>query len=209
MTFAQEVQETILVVEDDVLVRMPIAHYLRDCGYKVVEAANADEAVTVLSHKETIIDLVFTDIEMPGALDGFGLAQWVREHRPGLDVILAGTLPRTVETAKKLCEESPIPKPYDAQIVPQSLPTCNTGITPTHTQGGGFDAFHAFAHRTPRSDGAVALSGSFSKLGAGVVFLKSPSGGGPISLVVSAFGAGRSVTQACGALRTGSRFQCC
>jgi CheY-like chemotaxis protein len=74
MTFAQEVQETILVVEDDVLVRMPIAHYLRDCGYKVVEAANADEAVTVLSHKETVIDLVFTDIEMPGALDGFGLA---------------------------------------------------------------------------------------------------------------------------------------
>jgi hypothetical protein len=78
---------------------------------------------------------------------------------------------------------------------PQSLPTCNTGITPTHTQGSGFDAFHAFAHRTPRSDGAVALSGSFSKLGAGVVFLKSPSGGSPISLVVSAFGAGRSVTQ--------------
>src|SRR6476659_7101065 len=73
---------------------------------------------------------------------------------------------------------------------PQSLPTCNTGITPTHTQGGGFDA-----NRTPRSDGAVALSGSFSKLGAGVVFLKSPSGGGPISLVVSGFGAGRSVTQ--------------
>ena len=54
--------------------RMPISHYLRDCGYKVIEAANADEAVTVLSHKETVIDLVFTDIEMPGALDGFGLA---------------------------------------------------------------------------------------------------------------------------------------
>ena len=40
-------QETILVVEDDVLVRMPIAQYLRDCGYKVIEAANADEATTV------------------------------------------------------------------------------------------------------------------------------------------------------------------
>src|SRR4029077_18734913 len=87
-----------------------------NCDYKVVEAANADEAVTVLSHKETVIDLVFTDIEMPGALDGFGLAQWVREDRTGLDVILAGTLPRTLETAKKLCEEGPIPKPYDAQI---------------------------------------------------------------------------------------------
>jgi DNA-binding NtrC family response regulator len=96
---------------------MPIAHYLRDCGHKVIEAANADEAVIVLSHKETEIDVVFTDIEMPGALDGFGLAKWVREHRPGLDVILTGTLPRTVETAKKLCEEGPIPKPYEAQAV--------------------------------------------------------------------------------------------
>ena len=63
-----EVPETILVVEDDVLVRMPISQYLRDCGYKVIEAANADEAMTVLLHKETVIDIVFTDIEMPGTL---------------------------------------------------------------------------------------------------------------------------------------------
>jgi CheY-like chemotaxis protein len=63
-----------------------ITQYLRDCGYKVIEAANAEEAMTVLSHKETVINLVFTDIEMPGALDGFGLAQWVREHKPGIDV---------------------------------------------------------------------------------------------------------------------------
>ena len=110
-------QETILVVEDDVLVRMPISQYLRDCGYKVIEAANAEEAMTVLSHKETTIDVVFTDIEMPGAADGFGLAKWVREHRPGLDVILAGTLPRTVQQAKALCEEGLVPKPYNAQDV--------------------------------------------------------------------------------------------
>lgn len=111
------VSETILVVEDDILVRIPISQYLRDCGYKVIEAADAEEAVTVLSHKETVIHIVFTDIEMPGALDGFGLAQWIREHKPGLDVILAGTLPRTIESAKKLCEEGPIPKPYEARVV--------------------------------------------------------------------------------------------
>jgi DNA-binding NtrC family response regulator len=110
-------QETILVVEDEVLIRMPIAQYLQDCGYKVIEAANADEAMTVLSHSETAIDVVFTDIEMPGALDGFGLAQWVRENRLGVAVILAGTLPRIVEQAKELCDEGPIPKPYDAQTV--------------------------------------------------------------------------------------------
>jgi DNA-binding NtrC family response regulator len=86
-------------------------------GYKVIEAANAEEAMTVLSHKETVINLVFTDIKMPGALDGFGLAQWVREHKPGIDVLLAGTLPRAVQQAKELCEEGPVPKPYDAQAV--------------------------------------------------------------------------------------------
>jgi DNA-binding NtrC family response regulator len=112
-----EAQETILVVEDDVLVRMPISQYLRDCGYRVLEAVSADEAIAVLLHQETSVDVVFSDIEMSGSLDGFGLAKWVREHRPGLDVILTGTLPRTVDSAKELCEQGPIPKPYEAQVV--------------------------------------------------------------------------------------------
>ena len=86
MTGKHNVQETILVVEDDVLVRMPIAQYLRDCGYKVIEASDADEAMQVLQHQETMVHVVFSDIEMPGAVDGFGLAKWVRERRPGLDV---------------------------------------------------------------------------------------------------------------------------
>jgi DNA-binding NtrC family response regulator len=111
------IQETILIVDDDVLVRMPIAQYLRDCGYKVIEAANADEAMTVLMHKETVVDIVFSDIEMPGTVDGFGLAKWIREHRPGLDVLLAGTVPRAVDQAKELCEQGSVPKPYEAQIV--------------------------------------------------------------------------------------------
>ena len=117
MTDKPTLQETILLVEDEVLVRMPIAQYLRDCGYKVIEAANADEAMTVLMHKETVVDIVFSDIEMPGAIDGFGLAKWIREHRPGLDVLLAGTVPRAVDQAKELCEQGSVPKPYEAQIV--------------------------------------------------------------------------------------------
>src|SRR5262249_20630149 len=103
MSALNQSQETILVVEDEILIRMPLAQYLRDCGYKVIEAANADEAMTVLSHEETVVDVVFTDIEMPGTLDGFGLAKWVRDHRPGVAVILAGTLP---EQAKELCDEA-------------------------------------------------------------------------------------------------------
>jgi len=117
MSEKPQVQETILVVEDDVLVRMPIAGYLRDCGYKVVEAASADEAMAVLLHQEIAIDVVFSDIEMPGTVDGFGLAKWIRDHRPGMDVILAGTLPRTIEAAHELCQAGSLPKPYDAQTV--------------------------------------------------------------------------------------------
>lgn len=117
MTDTPTVQETILVVEDDVLVRMPIAQYLRDCGYKVVEAVSADEAIAVLTHRETVVDVVFSDIEMPGSIDGFGLAKWIRQNRPDLDVVLAGTVPRTVECAKKLCEAGSLPKPYEAQAV--------------------------------------------------------------------------------------------
>jgi len=117
MTDNPNLQETVLLVEDEVLVRMPIAQYLRDCGYKVIEAVNADEAMAVLLHKDTVVDIVFSDIEMPGAIDGFGLAKWIREHRAGLDVLLAGTVPRSVENAKQLCEQGSVPKPYYAQIV--------------------------------------------------------------------------------------------
>ena len=117
MTDKPNLQETILLVEDEVLVRVPIAQYLRDCGYRVIEAVNAEEAMTVLLHEETVVDVVFSDIEMPGPVDGFGLAKWIREHRPGLDVLLAGTINRTVENAKQLCAEGSVPKPYDAQIV--------------------------------------------------------------------------------------------
>jgi CheY-like chemotaxis protein len=111
------VQETILVVEDDVLIRMPIAQYLRDCGYRVIEAVSADEAMTVLMHKETQVDIVFSDIEMPGSTDGFGLSKWIRDNRPGIDVILTGTVPRALKAAKELCDDGPLPKPYEPKAV--------------------------------------------------------------------------------------------
>jgi DNA-binding NtrC family response regulator len=110
-------QETILLVEDDVSIRTPIAQYLRDCGYKVIEAVNADEAMNVLLDEETVIDIVFSDIDMPSFMDGFGLSKWVHEKRPGLDVILVGAVPRAVNAAKELCDDGPLPKPYEPQAV--------------------------------------------------------------------------------------------
>jgi PleD family two-component response regulator len=66
---------TVLVVEDEMMVRMPIAEYLRDCGYSVVEAANASEAIAAVD-AEGPFSLVFSDIRMPGKMDGVGLAEW-------------------------------------------------------------------------------------------------------------------------------------
>jgi CheY-like chemotaxis protein len=110
--------ETVLVVEDEVLIRTAIAEYLRHCGYRVVEAASADEALVVLQEKAIQVNIVFSDIRMPGSLDGFGLAQWVRKHRPGLQVILTGTLVKAAHAAGDLCESGPhLEKPYEPQQV--------------------------------------------------------------------------------------------
>jgi CheY-like chemotaxis protein len=97
---------------------MVISEYLRDCGYKVIEAANADEAILVLQHKELTIDVVFTDIEMPGSMNGFGLGQWIRANRQGLDVIVVGNPVRAADAAAELCVSGPtLSKPYEPQVV--------------------------------------------------------------------------------------------
>jgi len=109
--------ETILLVEDDVSIRMPIAQYLRDCGYKVLEAVNANEAMTVLLDEQTVVDVVFSDIDMPSVMDGFGLSKWMHEKRPGLDVILVKAVPRAVNVAKELCDDGPLPNPHGPEAV--------------------------------------------------------------------------------------------
>jgi CheY-like chemotaxis protein len=87
--------ETILFVEDEALVRMDMAEFLRECGYRVHEAANAGEAVEALQSKFAV-DLVFTDINLPEGMDGLELAEWVFTNRPGVRVVVAtGGAPRT------------------------------------------------------------------------------------------------------------------
>jgi DNA-binding NtrC family response regulator len=109
--------ECILVVDDDVLVRMVIAGYLRECGFKVIEAVDADEAMIVLDQAEVHVDVVFSDVEMPG-VDGFALTKWIRAHRPEIAVILAGTPARAMDAAADLCKSGPdLAKPYEPQLV--------------------------------------------------------------------------------------------
>jgi CheY-like chemotaxis protein len=78
---------TVLVVEDELMVRMPIAEYLRDCGYNVLEAGSASEAIAAVD-TEGPVNVVFSDIRMPGKMDGIALAEWFQSHYPSVPVLL-------------------------------------------------------------------------------------------------------------------------
>jgi|SRR5687768_16039188 DNA-binding response OmpR family regulator len=109
---------TVLVVDNEILERLAVCAYLRECGFRVIEAANSDEALIALQQPKLNIDIVLSDVDMPGSLDGFGLARWLRAHKPGLPIILAATPGRATDVAGDLCEDGPLlAKPYDPQIL--------------------------------------------------------------------------------------------
>jgi CheY-like chemotaxis protein len=78
---------TVLVVEDEMLIRMMVSESLRQAGCEVFEASDADEAFEVLSASGDP-DVLVTDVKMPGAVDGLELATRVRKARPGVKVVL-------------------------------------------------------------------------------------------------------------------------
>lgn len=99
---------TILVVEDEVLIRLMVCEVLRDAGLKVIEAKNADEALACL-RTEIGVDLLFTDIRMPGTMDGAELATRALADFPALKIVLTSghMLPNEVPVGLPL-----LPKPY-------------------------------------------------------------------------------------------------
>ncbi len=77
----------VLVVEDEMLLRMRAVDIVEDAGFASVEALDADEAVAILESRSDIA-LLFTDIQMPGSMDGLGLAHAVHERWPPVKIIL-------------------------------------------------------------------------------------------------------------------------
>ena len=77
----------VLVVEDEMLLRMRAVDMVEDAGFASVEAVDADEAVAILEARSDIA-LLFTDIQMPGSMDGLKLAHAVRERWPPIKIIL-------------------------------------------------------------------------------------------------------------------------
>ncbi|MBB3660131.1 CheY-like chemotaxis protein [Rhizobium sp. BK650] len=81
---------SVLVVEDEVLLRYDIVDFLDQAGYKTLEAANADEALVLLNANP--VDTLYTDIDMPGSMDGLGLVAKVRRQWPSTRVIVTSGL---------------------------------------------------------------------------------------------------------------------
>ena len=101
----------VMVVDDEILLRSAVADYLRISGYAVVEAANAAEAIAVLASGEPV-DLVFSDIRMPGAMDGLALARWVYQRYPGVQVMLTSGDSGDPRTAELVAAGLFLSKPY-------------------------------------------------------------------------------------------------
>jgi len=77
----------VLVVEDEMVLRMRAVDMVEDAGFTPVEAVDADEAIAILESRSDIA-LLFTDIQMPGSMDGLKLAHAVRERWPPIEIIL-------------------------------------------------------------------------------------------------------------------------
>jgi CheY-like chemotaxis protein len=98
----------VLVVENDVLLRLVTASNLRDAGFEVIEAANSGEAIRILDRIP--VDVLFSDIDMPGKMDGLALAQWVHQRQVDTRIILTSGGDRRLGDAKEYA--SFLPKPY-------------------------------------------------------------------------------------------------
>jgi CheY-like chemotaxis protein len=86
MGLTEQKRPVVLIVEDDFLLRMDAADMIKAAGFEVIEAGNADQAIEVLEARPDIT-VVFTDIQMPGSMDGLKLAQAVRGRWPPIKII--------------------------------------------------------------------------------------------------------------------------
>ena len=82
-----ELAPVVLVVEDEWLLRLLAVEFMEDAGFVALQAANADEAIVILEHRRDVA-LIFTDVDMPGTMDGLKLAHAVRHRWPPIKIIV-------------------------------------------------------------------------------------------------------------------------
>lgn len=96
MVEQQASRTAILIVEDEALLRLDARDFLEEAGFDVFEAANAEGAIEILE-REPEIRLVFTDVNMPGSMDGVRLAHYVRRRWPPTKIIVVSGKDRVAE----------------------------------------------------------------------------------------------------------------
>ncbi|MET1028840.1 MAG: response regulator [Dongiaceae bacterium] len=116
---ATSLRYAVLIVEDEPLLRMSAAAIVEEAGFMAIQAKSADEAVEILESR-TDIRIVFTDIEMPGSMDGLKLALAVRNRWPPIELILT--------SGKRMLRDEELPargrffaKPYDTDELIQAM----------------------------------------------------------------------------------------
>ena len=109
----------VLVVEDSALIRMGAVDIVQTAGYEALEAKDADEAIRILESRDDI-DLVFTDVQMPGTMDGIKLSHYIRDRWPPVKLIVASGM--------AILEESGLPtgsryfsKPYADHAITDAM----------------------------------------------------------------------------------------
>jgi len=109
----------VLIVEDDFLIRMNAAEMIAQAGFDVVEAANADEAIVILEGRLDIT-VVFTDIQMPGSMDGLKLPAAIRGRWPPIKIVATSGL---VNVGQDDLPEGGrfLPKPYSPEQIVRTL----------------------------------------------------------------------------------------
>jgi len=114
--------EKVLLVEDNIGVRQVTRTRLEDLGYVVTEAAGGADAIQILSSGQTV-DIVFSDVVMPGGLSGFDVCRWVREHRPSTRLLLTSGFAEKAleEQAEPVGEVEILRKPYDRGELARAL----------------------------------------------------------------------------------------
>jgi DNA-binding NtrC family response regulator len=111
----------VLIVEDEALIRMDVADYISDAGLDPLEAASADEAIDLLQARQDI-GVVFTDVNMPGSMNGLELSRVIAQRWPEVRVIITSGM---VRPTRSELEPSTVfyAKPYDLESVVLSIKT--------------------------------------------------------------------------------------
>jgi two-component system, response regulator PdtaR len=113
-------EKVVMVVEDESLIRMGVADYLIAQGLKVLEASDAVEALAILEEEAEGIQALFTDVWMPGVMDGLALSHYVKRHWPWIGLLVTSAH-LTLEGAELPAGSRFLPKPYQYPCVMEAI----------------------------------------------------------------------------------------